>query len=108
MSYTLDPAGNRLTRSSTLAVLQSQSLSYDANDRLASDTFDDNGNTVVSNGVSLTYDFEDRLVGNSTGVGIVYDGDGNRPVKMPLEAISGNSPAAIMVPMGGSLACEER
>jgi RHS repeat-associated protein len=62
----------------TLAALQAQSFTYDANDRISGDTFDANGNTLTSGGVTYTYDFADRLVGTSTGVQIVYDGDGNR------------------------------
>ena len=74
----LDPVGNRQSLTSSLAALQAQTFTYDADDRISGDTFDANGNTITSDGVTYTYDFEDRLVGNSSGVTIVYDGDGNR------------------------------
>ena len=92
--YTLDPAGNRLGRSSTIAGLSAQVFTYDANDRLTADTYDANGNTKVGR-VSLnnlgaemapqmatdTYDSENRVSthnGPAGPVQIVYDGDGNK------------------------------
>jgi RHS repeat-associated protein len=82
VSYTLDAAGNRLTRTSTLAALGTQSFSYDANDQLTTDTYDANGNTTASDGHTYKYDFENRLVGKDNGVvSIAYDGDGNRVAK---------------------------
>jgi YD repeat-containing protein len=84
----LDDVGNRLTRTSTLPGVENQTLSYDANDRLTTDTYDPNGNTVVGHiqqsapAVSDTYDFEDRLISRNNGqVTITYDGDGNRVTK---------------------------
>src|SRR5437879_13806879 len=53
------------------------SFSYDANDRIGGDTFDANGNTISSAGISYGYDFENRLLMRGA-VTIVYDGDGNR------------------------------
>ena len=70
--------GNRQSTASTLAALQAQSFTYDADDRISGDTFDANGNTLTSGGVTYTYDFEDRLLSTSSGVTIIYDGDGNR------------------------------
>jgi RHS repeat-associated protein len=78
LNYSLDAVGNRSSLTSTLPALQSQSFTYDNDDRISSDVFDNNGNTTQSNGVTYTYEFEDRLVGTSTGVQITYDGDGNR------------------------------
>ena len=78
LTYVLDPVGNRQSTASTLAALQAQSFTYDADDRISGDTFDANGNTITSNGVTYSYDFEDRLLSTSSGVTIVYDGDGNR------------------------------
>ncbi len=82
LTYALDPVGNRQSMTSTLAALQAQTFTYDADDRTISspggDTFDANGNTLTSGGVTYTYDFEDRLLSTSSGVQIVYDGDGNR------------------------------
>ncbi len=81
LNYTLDQVGNRLALTSTLAALQSQTFSYDANDRISGDTFDDNGNTLTSGGHTYAYDFEDRLLQMDSTVTMVYDGDGNRVSK---------------------------
>lgn len=65
----------------------------DANDRLTTDTYDANGNTLVGREstralVSDAYDFEDRLItrvatlnSQPTTINIQYDGDGNRVAK---------------------------
>lgn len=82
VSYAYDAVGNRLSRSSNIAALPSQSFTYDQNDRLSTDTYDANGNTLTSSGASFTYDFENRLKSaNSGAITIVYDGDGNRVAK---------------------------
>jgi YD repeat-containing protein len=82
LSYTLDPTGNRLARSSTVAALGGQSFSYDASDQLTTDGYDANGNTTTSDGHTYGYDFENRLVSKDGGaVTIVYDGEGNRVAK---------------------------
>ena len=60
------------------ALLALAALTYDADDRISGDTFDANGNTLTSGGVTYPYDFEDRLLTTSNGVTIIYDGDGNR------------------------------
>ena len=78
LGYSLDAVANRINLTSTLAALPSQALSYDAADRLSSDTYDANGNTLISGGTSYGYEFEDRLTSTSSGVQIAYDGDGNR------------------------------
>jgi hypothetical protein len=44
-----DPVGNRLQKTSTLAGLQGGLSNYNANDQLATDTCDPNGNTAASN-----------------------------------------------------------
>ncbi len=72
-----DNAGNRTSLTSSLSGVPGGSFSYDANDRLSIDTFDANGNTIVSAGITNTYDFENRMTGHGA-VTIVYDGDGNR------------------------------
>jgi len=79
--YTHDAVGNRLTRSSSVAGLPAGTYAFDANDRLLSDIYDANGNTIASENKSDSYDFEDRLVARTeTGknIAVVYDGDGNR------------------------------
>src|SRR5690348_6634072 len=51
VTYTLDNVGNRLQRSSTLpAVVLTGLLSYDANDRVSTDSYDANGNTIQNSG----------------------------------------------------------
>ncbi len=81
ISYQFDAVGNRLQRNSSVNLVPNQTSTYDANDRLISDTFDNNGSTKVSNGKSYNYDFENHLTSTSDGVTIVYDGDGNRVSK---------------------------
>jgi len=81
IGYQYDAVGNRLQRTSTVSAVPNQTSTYDANDRLNSDTYDDNGNTKASNGKSYNYDFENHLTTTSDGVTIVYDGDGNRVAK---------------------------
>jgi RHS repeat-associated protein len=82
IGYTYDSVGNRLSRTSTVSPVPAATSTYDANDRLNSDTYDQNGNTTASGGNSFTYDFQNHLLTqNSTAVAIVYDGDGNRVSK---------------------------
>jgi len=77
-TYTYDAVGNRKTVSSTIPSLPGgNSYSYDVNDRLTTDTYDNNGNTISSSGISYTYDFENKLLMKGAVV-MVYDGDGNR------------------------------
>ena len=81
IGYSYDAVGNRLNRNSSIAQVPNQSSTFDANDRINSDTFDNNGSTKISNGKSYNYDFENKLTQTSDGVQIVYDGDGNRVSK---------------------------
>jgi RHS repeat-associated protein len=82
VSYELDGVGNRLSRTSTLAALGAQSFSYNANDELASDGYDLNGNTVSSDGHSYAYDFDNRLVSkDGATVALQYNCDGHRVAK---------------------------
>jgi RHS repeat-associated protein len=79
VSYTLDDVGNRLARTSTLPGVNTTANGFDANDRLNTDFYDANGNTIGSTLGTDAYDFEDRLISRNNGqVVIVYDGDGNR------------------------------
>jgi RHS repeat-associated protein len=78
VSYTqYDAVGNRLSMTSTLSAVPGGSFVYDANDQLTTDTYDANGNTISSGGISYGYDFENRLL-TPGAVLILYDGDGNR------------------------------
>ncbi|HEY3039666.1 MAG TPA: RHS repeat-associated core domain-containing protein [Pyrinomonadaceae bacterium] len=82
INYSLDAVGNRLARTSTLSALPSTSSTYDANDRLASDSYDASGNTTSASGNAYAYNFENRIKSvNSGAVTITYDGDGNRVAK---------------------------
>lgn len=80
IGHAYDPAGNGLSLTSTVPGISSSTSTYDFNDRLVSDTYDSNGNTIVSGGTTNTYDFENRLIGHG-GTTMVYDGDGNRVAK---------------------------
>ena len=62
---------------STLGAIPGGTFSYDANDQLTTDTYDANGNTKSSGGITRAYDFEDHLTGYGAVV-IQNDGDGNR------------------------------
>ncbi|MEO8435564.1 MAG: PKD domain-containing protein [Pyrinomonadaceae bacterium] len=85
VSYQYDAVGNRLNRTTSIAAVPSQTSNYDANDRLTSDNYDPNGNTISANGNGYAYDFENRLTSlvtpNSSVITFVYDGDGNRVSK---------------------------
>src|SRR5439155_14711722 len=77
-NYTYDVVGNRFSLSSTIpSVPGSINYSYDANDRLTTDTYDANGNTTSSASIVNQYDFENRMTVHG-GVMLVYDVDGNR------------------------------
>jgi RHS repeat-associated protein len=74
-SYVYDAVGNRqklLVNGAT-----ANSYTYDADDRLGSDTYDSDGNTINSFGTANAYDFENHMVQQGY-VTIAYDGDGNR------------------------------
>jgi RHS repeat-associated protein len=72
-----DNVGNRTSMTSTLNAVPGGTFSYDANDKLSIDTFDANGNTTSSAGITNTYDFENRMLAHGA-VTLVYDGNGNR------------------------------
>jgi RHS repeat-associated protein len=76
-SYTYDSVGNRKTLTSTLPPAGGMTYTYDADDRLGSDTYDNDGNTINSVGIADSYDFENHMIAHG-GVTLVYDGDGNR------------------------------
>jgi RHS repeat-associated protein len=78
---TSDETAYDATGSVTGVALQT-GLTYGPNDTVTADTYDDNGNTRVSDGTAYGYDFEDRLTSKDNGaVTIAYDGDGNRVSK---------------------------
>ena len=77
VNYVYDVVGNRASMTSTLNAVPGGSFFFDNDDRLTTDTYDNNGNTIFSTGVSNTYDFENRMTAHGA-VTLVYDGDGNR------------------------------
>ncbi|MDD2764572.1 MAG: Ig-like domain-containing protein [Opitutaceae bacterium] len=92
VSYTLDKVGNRLSRSSSVASVPSVVNTFTSRDWLNSDTYDANGNTTLSFGVTTQdiYDFEDRLIvrhkPDGSTINLSYDADGNRLQKTCLDA----------------------
>jgi len=82
VGYGSDPVGNRLTQTSTLPGISTGSFTYDPDDRLSTETYDNNGNTTATGARTFAYDFENRLKSiNAGAVPILYDGDGNRIAK---------------------------
>jgi YD repeat-containing protein len=80
IGYTYDPVGNRTQQTSTIPAITSGGFGFDADDRLAGDVYDANGNTVNSGGIGNVYDFENHLI-QQGGTTMVYDGNGNRVSK---------------------------
>ena len=82
-SYGLDPVGNRLSQTSTIPGIPTAGpFTYNAADRLSTETYDNNGNVLTSGGKTFAYDFENRLKSmNGGAVTVQYDGDGNRVAK---------------------------
>jgi RHS repeat-associated protein len=72
-----DATGNRQAMTSTLNAVPGGTFSYDANDRLTSDNFNNNGNTISHAGITIGYDFENRMTAYGA-IMLAYDGDGNR------------------------------
>ncbi|HEV3317830.1 MAG TPA: hypothetical protein VG488_12705 [Candidatus Angelobacter sp.] len=77
IAYQYDPVGNRKQLSSTVPAIPSGLMNYDVNDRLGTDVYDNNGNTINKGGIGNVYDFENHLIQHGNVV-IVYDGDGSR------------------------------
>ncbi len=77
IGYVYDKVGNRLNMTSSVPAIPPGQFNFDTDDRLTTDNYDANGNTISSGGILNSYDFENHVVqhGNVT---IVYDGDGNR------------------------------
>ncbi len=84
LNYGYDNVGNRLTRANGGFSLTNQSFSFNSNDWLNGDSYDNNGNTTGSSGVTYQYDYANRLTNfnNGSTLNIVYDADGNRISKM--------------------------
>lgn len=122
LTYDFDRNGNRTSRGSTVAGLAPQSLSYNANNRLTSDTYDANGNTIESplpaasvRGADL-YDFRNRLIRRTrldgTTIDFLYDADGIR-IRKTVTPTEGNAEAVHFLgddknPTGHPQVIEER
>ena len=63
VAYNLDPVGNRLSDTSSLAGINTGSFVYNADDEVNTETYDANGNTLFAGGKSFTYDAENHLTG---------------------------------------------
>jgi hypothetical protein len=51
VNYSYDAVGNRVARQSTIAAVTNETtINYDNNDRLVADSYDNNGNTIKSQG----------------------------------------------------------
>jgi len=84
VAYSLDPVGNRLSDTSSLAGINSGSFGYNANDEVSTETYDANGNATQVGAKAFTYDAENHLTSMSTAgttATIVYDAFGNRVAK---------------------------
>jgi hypothetical protein len=83
LTYGLDAVGNRQSLTSTLTAINGQAtMSYNVNDRLQTNSYDANGNTLGAGGKSFAYDSQDRMTSFNGGAAtMVYDGDGNRVSK---------------------------
>jgi len=100
ISYQYDAVGNRKQLTSTVGAVPSGLINYDANDRVSTDVYDNNGNTLNNGGIGNVYDFENRLVQHGA-VKIVYDGDGNR-VSETVGGVTTNYVVADVNPTGYS------
>jgi RHS repeat-associated protein len=82
ITYGFDAVGNRTNRTSGVSGIGGQTPTYNANDWLASDSYDLNGNTTNSDAVNYQYDALNHLISVNRGyITITYDGDGNRVSK---------------------------
>lgn len=58
--------------------MPSGSWNYNRDDELSNETYDQNGNVVVANGKTISYDSQNRMLSmNGAAAQMPYDGDGN-------------------------------
>jgi RHS repeat-associated protein len=83
LAYSFDLVGNRTNRTVTGSLsLTNQSFTFNTNDWLTSDAFDNNGNTTNSSGNSYLFDALNHMTNANNGAVLIwYDGDGNRMKK---------------------------
>jgi hypothetical protein len=60
VAYGLDPVGNRKSETSTISGLNPGSFNYNADDEVATDRYDLNGNAISTGGEAFTYDSENH------------------------------------------------
>ena len=81
MSYGLDPVGNRTSVSSGIPDLSPVSGSFNPDDELSSESYDQNGNVTASGGKIFGYDSQNQMASmtaSGTTVSMTYDAFGNR------------------------------
>jgi hypothetical protein len=61
VGYGLDPVGNRLTETSSLSGIDSGTFSFNADDELSGESYDQNGNVTAADSKTFTYDSERRV-----------------------------------------------
>jgi RHS repeat-associated protein len=81
VGYSLDPVGNRKQTTSSLSGVTPGSWTYNTDDELTTDSYDNNGNTTHSGANSYVFDSQNHLMSMNGTVTMVYDGDGNRVAK---------------------------
>ncbi len=81
ISYKYDGVGNRTNRTSSVSGVSTVSASFNSNDQLTTDIYDNNGSTRTNGSNILAYDVENHLTNatvSGTNIVMIYDGDGNR------------------------------
>jgi YD repeat-containing protein len=82
VSYSLDPAGNRLSQTSNLHNIPTVGFSYSVDDTLLGETYEGNGNVTATGGKTFSYDSQNELISaNGGAVTVEYDDFGNRVSK---------------------------
>jgi len=83
VAYKYDAVGNRTNRNSSIGALPTVNYyTYDTNDELATDSYDANGNTTSSGGMTGQYDTLNRMLSTANNAtNFTYDADGNRLTK---------------------------
>ncbi|MGO8758498.1 MAG: RHS repeat-associated core domain-containing protein, partial [Terracidiphilus sp.] len=83
-SYGLDPVGNRTSATSSIPNLDPSGGTFNADDELASESYDANGNVTSTGGKAFTYDSENHLMtmtASGKTISMAYDAFGNRVSK---------------------------
>ena len=81
VGYGLDPVGNRTSDTSSLSGISSGSFGYNPDDEVSSESYDQNGNVLATDGKTFTYDSQNELISMGGTATLLYDADGNRASK---------------------------